>query len=1092
MFISLAVTRSTLVLVLLTMFIGSNASAISPDVVISQVYGGGGNSGAPYTNDYVELFNRGSSVVNLNGWSIQYASAAGTSWTNKTNLGNVNLAPGQYYLVQGASGGAVGSSLPTADVVGTTNMSATAGKVALLNTTTVIGAITCPNASNGVVDFVGFGTSANCSETGNTAAPNNTTAVIRATSGCTETDNNASDFAVAAPTPRNSSTALHPCNGGPTISLSVSANAGSETNQTVITVTATASTPVSGNQQLNLTVTGPNVTAGDYNLSSQTISILNGQTTGTVTLTIVDDALAEGTETAVLTLSNPPAGYTLGTATQNITITDNDVASTAIYQIQGSGASSPLVGQTLVTGGVVSKLSNNGFYIQDAVGDGNPATSDGIFVFTSTAPTVVVGQLIQLGGTVLEFNTGAASNTDTLAHTVTELTSPTGISVVSSGNSITPVVVTLPEAVNDDLERYEGMLVTLNGPLTASQNYFLGRYGQVTLSVGGRMETPTNKFRPNSAQALALADENARRRIILDDGTSVQNPDPTPYIGLDNTLRAGDTVASITGVIDYGLATSGNTSFGDYKIHPAQALSFTRTNPRSSVPDVVGGNIKVASFNVLNFFTTFTNGDTASGQSGQGCSLGGAVSAANCRGADSHAEFTRQRDKIVAAISILNADIVGLMEIQNNGNTAVQNLVDALNAVMGAGTYTALALPSQGTGTDAIRVAMIYKSASVTLIGNSMSDTDAINSRPPLLQKFAAPNGQQFTLVVNHFKSKGSCPNAGTDPTNEDSADGQGCWNGRRVLQAQRLRTWLAANGSADSLIIGDLNAYAQEDPIFDLTSNGYKDQVAAFNSFGYSYVFDGGAGRLDHAISSASMGPKVASVKHWHINADEPSIVDYNLEFKKPACSICGPDYYAANAFRASDHDPVIIGLSLNDLDGDGLTDAQEATLGTNLYDLDSDDDGIPDGVEDANHNGVTDAGETNPANADTDGDGMQDGTELGYATSVADPDGVGPMLGTNLSIFIPDADSSTKTLPTIADTDGDGASDGVEDPNHNGMVDLGEYDPLSDASTPSGGGGESGSPQQIPAMPAWAMTLFAGLLLLWQRTLVRRGNSV
>lgn len=749
---------------------------------------------------------------------------------------------------------------------------------------------------------------------------------------------------------------------------------------------------------------------------------------------------------------------------------------TPIYQIQGGGAASPMIGQTKTTSGVVTRINNNGFFIQDQAGDGNAATSDGILVFTGFAPAVSTGDLVQLSGTVAEFNTGASSNADTLAHPVTELTVPTGITVLSTGNTINPVAVPLPEAVNDDLERYEGMLVTLNGPLTASQNFFQGRYGQVTLSANGRLENPTNKYRPGTAEAIALADEDARRRILLDDGTSLQNPNPTPYIGADNTLRAGDTVASVTGVIDYGLATNDNTKFGDYKIHPTQAVSFARANARTAAPEAVGGNLKVASFNVLNYFTTFTNGTTAFGQTGQGCSLDGAVSAGNCRGADSSAEFTRQRTKIVAAIQAIDADVVGLMEIQNNGNTAAQNLVDGLNAAMGAGTYAVLPLPPQGTGTDAIRVAMIYKPASVTLAGSSFSDTDAIHDRPPLGQTFAAPNGQPFTVVVNHLKSKGSCP-AGSSDVNADQGDGQGCWNNRRLLQAQRLRTWVAANAGADALLIGDLNAYGREDPIDDLASHGYVDVVGAFNSFGYSYVFDGAAGRLDHALATASLSTKVAAVKLWHINADEPSIIDYNLEFKQPACGSCGPDYYTATAYRSSDHDPVVVGLNLNDLDGDGLSDAIEALLGTNPNDLDSDDDGIPDGTEDANHDGVVGPGETNPANADTDGDGIQDGTELGYSAGVADPDGAGPLLGTNPAVFVPDADPATTSSPWQADTDGDGYNDGVEDPNHNGRVDAGEYDPLSSASFPP-----AQASVQVPMLPGWAMVLFGVVLAAMQ----------
>lgn len=1061
------------------------AQAASPDLVISQIYGGGGSAGAPFTHDIIEVFNRGLAPVNLNGWSVQYASATGSSWSNKTLLTNIVLAPGQYYLLQGASNGANGVALPAADVVGSINLSGTAGKVALVNSTsTITSGITCPTAAEGVVDLVAYGTTAsNCAAMGVTPAPSVANAVKRAAAGCTDTDNNPSDFAAASPAPRNTATALNPCSAGANISLSVSSTSGAEASASQITVTATASSPLAADAVLNLAVSGSGISPGDYSLSSPTITIASGQTVGSVIFTVVDDAQAEGAESALLTLSNPPAGYNLGVASQTINIADNDGALTPIYQIQGSGSQSALLGQLITTSAVVTRLNNNGFFMQDALGDGDALTSDGIFVFTSSAPTVQVGQLIQLTGTVAEFNTGAAGNADTLAHKVTQLTSPSGISVISSGNVIAPLPVTLPETINDDLERYEGMLVTLAGPLTASQNYFQGRYGQVTLSVNGRMEIPTNKFRPNTAQAINLAYANVRSRIILDDGTSTQNPNPTPYIGVDNTLRAGDTVAQVTGVIDYGLATSSNTGFGDYKIHPTSAVSFSRANVRTNAPEMVAGNIKVASFNVLNFFTTFTDGTTADGLSGQGCSLGGNLAAGNCRGASNLAEFNRQRSKIIAAIGAINADVVGLMEIQNNGNVAVQNLVDGLNSALGAGTYAALPLPGAGSGDDAIRVAMIYKPASLALVGSAQSDTDAIHNRPPLLQTFASANGQQFSLVVNHFKSKGSCPDAGSDPTNEDAADGQGCWNGRRLLQAQRLRTWLASLGANHALIIGDLNAYAQEDPIIELTNNGYVDQIGAFNSFGYSYVFDGAAGRLDHAISSSALSPWVAGVKLWHINADEPSIIDYNLEFKQPACPACGPDYYTPGVFRSSDHDPVIVGLHLNDKDGDGLSDALEASLGSDPTDVDSDDDGLADGSEDANRNGSTDGSETSPSNADSDSDGLQDGTEKGVTTAIADPDGAGPLKGTNTTLFIADLDPASTTNPTSNDTDADGAPDGSEDNNHNGRFDAGEYDPLNPLSNPFG----TGASRQVPLLPIWAMLLFAISLVALQQLKAR-----
>jgi predicted extracellular nuclease len=478
-----------------------------------------------------------------------------------------------------------------------------------------------------------------------------------------------------------------------------------------------------------------------------------------------------------------------------------------------------------------------------------------------------------------------------------------------------PTFIVFPEANEGDLERYEGMLVAINAPLTVSQNYFEGRYGQVTLSAEGRLLKPTNLYPASSAGAIALANDNARRRIIMDDGSSLQNLNPIPYIGADNTLRAGDTVAGVTGVIDYGLVTSSANGASDYKIQPALSPVITRDNPRTAVPASVGGNVKVASFNVLNYFTTFTDGNSASGQTGQGCMLGGSSSAANCRGADNQAEFTRQRDKIISAIRAISADVVGLMEIQNNGNTALQNLVDGLNAAMGAGTYAAIALPPGGTGTDAIRVAMIYKPTKLTPVGTAVSDIDPIHNRPPLAQTFSAPNGEKFTVLVNHFKSKGSCPASATDP-DADQGDGQGCWNALRVQQAQELLGFIgtrsASVGDNDVIVIGDLNAYGKEDPILTLSNGGLEDEIARYNNTDYSYVFDGESGYIDHALATASLAGQITGTGHWHINADEPSVIDYNTEFKQPVCPTCSPDLYTPSPYRASDHDPVLVGLNL------------------------------------------------------------------------------------------------------------------------------------------------------------------------------------
>jgi predicted extracellular nuclease len=275
--------------------------------------------------------------------------------------------------------------------------------------------------------------------------------------------------------------------------------------------------------------------------------------------------------------------------------------------------------------------------------------------------------------------------------------------------------------------------------------------------------------------------------------------------------------------------------------------------------------------------------------------------------------------KIIEAIAAINADAVGLIEIQNNGTVAAQNLVDGLNARLGAGTYAVVPDPvaGGGAGTDAIRLAMIYKPARLAPVGGAVSDAAAVHNRPPLAVTFAPANGERFTVIVNHFKSK-SCTDASGADLNQ--GDGQGCFNPARVAQAQALRQFVAqrqaaASGSSDVLVVGDLNAYAQEDPIFDLTSSGYVDQIGRFGGAGYSFVFDGNSGRLDHAIATPGLSAKVASAAFWGINADEASLRDYNQEFKAPrTCSgnPCPPDPWAPDVFRSSDHDPVLVGLDI------------------------------------------------------------------------------------------------------------------------------------------------------------------------------------
>ena len=363
--------------------------------------------------------------------------------------------------------------------------------------------------------------------------------------------------------------------------------------------------------------------------------------------------------------------------------------------------------------------------------------------------------------------------------------------------------------------------------------------------------------------------------------------------------------------------------FGLYRIQPTAPADYTAVNLRPEAPEDVGGNITVAAFNVLNYFTTLDDGVN---------DICGPLENQECRGADNAEEFTRQRDKIIAALVEMDADVVGLIEIENHpADVPTADLVSGLNAVMGAGTYAYI--ETGAIGTDAIRQAFIYKPASVSPVGdyavlddpsftNPLGYVDeagnpAEQSRPALAQTFQDnETGGIVTVVVNHLKSKGSaCGPGDDDPV-------QGNCNLTRALGAQALVDWLATDptdsSDEDFLIIGDLNAYDKEDPIDVIlagsddtlgTGDDYTDLLFHFiGEFAYTYLFDGQLGYLDHALAIQDLLAEVTGATVWHINADEPDLIDYDTSFKSDAQDAI----YAPDPYRSSDHDPVIVGLDL------------------------------------------------------------------------------------------------------------------------------------------------------------------------------------
>ena len=566
-------------------------------------------------------------------------------------------------------------------------------------------------------------------------------------------------------------------------------------------------------------------------------------------------------------------------------------AKTLINAIQGEGGDSPLINQEVELEGVVtadfqSDEQLNGFFIAslEADVDTNALTSEGIFVYFSDTD-VAVGDHVRVKGSVAEY------------YNATQIGDVSQVEICASGLTTAATKISLPVADVADLEAFEGMLITLDQTLVVTNNYGLGRYGEVDLATE-RLYQGTQIALPGEA-ANAVEAENQKKQILLDDGSTKQNLDPISYpgVGLDayNTLRLGDSVNTITGVLGY--------SFDRYRIHPTVQPEFTATNPRTEAPALHSdANLRIASFNVLNYF----NGD------GQG---GGFPTS---RGADSEQELIRQEAKLVSAITALNADVIGLMEIENDGFgelSAVASLVAALNDADSTNEYAFVDFNMNQIGTDAITTALIYRSNMIKEVGTAATTSEYpfdYSNRAPIAQSFEAlSSGEVFTVAVAHLKSKGGCSSA--EGNNADQGDGQACWNEIRVAGANSFADWLDTKPTGvedeDIILVGDLNAYAMEDPIRALADKGYKNVVAEVDgdTQGYSYSFSGRLGSLDHAVATQSLLDKVVAATDWHINADEPISLDYNVEYKSDTQVA---SLYSDNAYRASDHDPVLIDI--------------------------------------------------------------------------------------------------------------------------------------------------------------------------------------
>jgi 5'-nucleotidase len=569
-----------------------------------------------------------------------------------------------------------------------------------------------------------------------------------------------------------------------------------------------------------------------------------------------------------------------------------------IAEVQGTGATTPLAGQTVTVEGVVTAdyrgaSGYRGMVIQTQGSggetDATPGASDGIFVFLGNAnPTVAIGDLVRVTGPASEYFNQTQVSATTVA--ATEL--------VEAGVGV-PEATPLPDTVvGDAREAYESQLVTPTGSYAVSSSHQLYNFGTLWLNAGD-LAVKSTETTPAGPEADAIAAANRANRILLDDGYSIQvsnnaHPGEQPYFTADQVVRNGDTV-------DFGTPFILGYGFDDWRLQPTTPLTdaspaeakptFTTANPRPAEAPEVGGDFQVGSFNVYNYFTTFTSVNS------------------DARGASTQAAFDIQKSKIVTAINGLGADVVALQEIENSVklgeelDEALADLVAGLNAAAGEGTWdyvatpSALADPALG---DFISNAIIFKPAVVTTVGESFTDVDPVwdISRKPIAQTFESlDTGKVFTVIANHLKSKGG--------DGEEPADGQGQFNAERTATAQRLTTMvdgIAADPekSDDVFLIGDFNAYSQEDPMRVFADAGYVDLLDARTDGQYTYTFDGELGSLDHIVATPALAEYVTGAGTWAINSPEWSDRGYAFGAAE-----------AGTVYRSSDHDPLVVGVS-------------------------------------------------------------------------------------------------------------------------------------------------------------------------------------
>ena len=908
------------------------ANAVSPNVVISEVYGAGGNGTGPtYTNDFIELYNPTDTAVSLAGWSVQYRSSNGTSVTNGpsgiTPLTG-SIPPKSHYLVVEAAGANAGTAtMPTGDATGTIALGGAAGQVLLVNGTSPSTVGTGNLAgNNALVDMVGYGVAGSFETPATTTGLTNVTSTQRS-APFADTDHNNNDFSEAVPTPTKATSVATPLEA--TAPGDKSGQVGSPVDS--FTLAAAGGTP-----PYSWSATGlpPGVTVA-----------ANGAVSGTPTVAGTYQVTATATDSATPT-----------PATDDVTFTFT-IADVAVFrpiaEIQGTGDASPFDGQNVITSGVVTASyptgGLNGFYLQTPGAD-TPDASDGIFVYggaSGFAAYPAVGDSVEVAGEVDEFFT----TTQLLASSVTPVASLGTVipkTVVPGTDCALPGTGCLTGAdLNTAREVVEGELFQPTAPWTLTDVYDGGPYysnGSNSSANRGEMGVAANSDVPlvsptevidaqQTAAVTARKNYNDAHRIILDDAasltfsTSQNDEQPFPWLTPTHSMRVGAGITFTKPVVfTYGFNAWRIQPQAQVVGAPTGALEIEQTRP--AAPEEVGGDLKLATFNVLNFFPTTGEEFVASGLGS--CTYftdrdGNRVTNNQCnpngpRGAANEENLARQRAKIVAAINTVGADIVSLEELENsvqfgkNRDFAIGELVKALNADAGAGTWafvpSASNLPPLSEQ-DVIRNGFIYKPANAALVGESIvvsdqsTGTEAFaDAREPVAQAFkkvGSADASAFGVIVNHFKSKGS----GTPDPN-----GQGNANDRRILQAHALvdfaKDFQSQRGISRMFLAGDFNAYTEEDPIQILKAAGYTTLESTSNPAEESYNFDGQIGSLDHVLANSAAEADVNAVDIWDINSYESVYYEYS-RFNTNVTNL-----YAPNPYRSSDHNPEVIGINV------------------------------------------------------------------------------------------------------------------------------------------------------------------------------------